>query len=215
MVIASPVAGLRPSRASRRPTDSAKKPGTLSFSPLAAASSSVLCRLRRTASTVFCSRSAWSATAATSSLRVTHISLDRWDVPASSMVDRPCFLEFWVPTRRLMSELSDFRLTLVTLSRLSRATVRPAARVYDRAAVGGVRRASWGCGAAGSAPHWQCGGQGFESPQLHPFHQGFLQLAHFQVDFWLQLWLQFVDPYLCRSTGSRPSDRPPRGRGPA
>jgi hypothetical protein len=25
-----------------------------------------------------------------------------------------------------------------------------------------------GCGAAGSAPHWQCGGQGFESPQLHP-----------------------------------------------
>jgi hypothetical protein len=24
-----------------------------------------------------------------------------------------------------------------------------------------------GCGAAGSAPHWQCGGQGFESPQLH------------------------------------------------
>src|SRR5690348_7308561 len=43
-----------------------------------------------------------------------------------------------------------------------------AARVYDRAAVGRVRRASWGCGAAGSAPHWQCGGQGFESPQLHP-----------------------------------------------
>ena len=28
--------------------------------------------------------------------------------------------------------------------------------------------AAWrGCGAAGSAPHWQCGGQGFESPQLH------------------------------------------------
>jgi hypothetical protein len=28
-----------------------------------------------------------------------------------------------------------------------------------------------GCGAAGSAPHWQCGGQGFESPQLHPIEQ--------------------------------------------
>ena len=28
-----------------------------------------------------------------------------------------------------------------------------------------------GCGAAGSAPHWQCGGQGFESPQLHPREQ--------------------------------------------
>ena len=24
-----------------------------------------------------------------------------------------------------------------------------------------------GCSAAGSAPHWQCGGQGFEPPQLH------------------------------------------------
>ena len=119
MVIVSPVAGLRPSRASRRPTDSAKKPGTLTFSPLAAASSSVLCRPRRTASTVFCSRSAWSATAATSSLRFTHISLDRWDVPASSMVDRPCFLEFRVPTRRIMSEVPDFRLTPVTLSRLA------------------------------------------------------------------------------------------------
>ena len=33
--------------------------------------------------------------------------------------------------------------------------------------------AAWrGCGAAGSAPHWQCGGQGFESPQLHPFSKG-------------------------------------------
>ena len=32
-----------------------------------------------------------------------------------------------------------------------------------------------GCGAAGSAPHWQCGGQGFESPQLHPSEQGFLR----------------------------------------
>ena len=29
-----------------------------------------------------------------------------------------------------------------------------------------------GCGAAGSAPHWQCGGQGFESPQLHPGKSG-------------------------------------------
>jgi hypothetical protein len=28
---------------------------------------------------------------------------------------------------------------------------------------------SGGRGAAGSAPHWQCGGQGFESPRLHPF----------------------------------------------
>src|SRR3712207_6558427 len=25
----------------------------------------------------------------------------------------------------------------------------------------------WGCGAAGSAPAWHAGGQGFESPQLH------------------------------------------------
>jgi hypothetical protein len=28
-----------------------------------------------------------------------------------------------------------------------------------------------GCGAAGSAPHWQCGGQGFESPQLHKINK--------------------------------------------
>ena len=27
--------------------------------------------------------------------------------------------------------------------------------------------AVWGCGAVGSAPDWQSGGQGFESPQLH------------------------------------------------
>ena len=25
----------------------------------------------------------------------------------------------------------------------------------------------WGISAVGSAPHWQCGGQGFESPMLH------------------------------------------------
>ena len=30
----------------------------------------------------------------------------------------------------------------------------------------------WGCGAAGSAQHWQCWGQGFESPQLHPTNMG-------------------------------------------
>ena len=29
------------------------------------------------------------------------------------------------------------------------------------------RGPSRGCGAAGSASHWQCEGQGFESPQLH------------------------------------------------
>ncbi len=71
MVMVWPVAGLRPSRASRRPTLSAKKPGTLTFSPLAAAPSRVDCSARRTASTVFCSRSAASATAVTSSLRFT------------------------------------------------------------------------------------------------------------------------------------------------
>src|SRR6266851_1577199 len=32
--------------------------------------------------------------------------------------------------------------------------------------VGGSR---WGCSAAGSAPPWHGGGQGFESPQLHPY----------------------------------------------
>jgi hypothetical protein len=32
----------------------------------------------------------------------------------------------------------------------------------------GDRVSSGGRGAAGSAPHWQCGGQGFESPRLHP-----------------------------------------------
>jgi len=70
----SPVAGLRPSRASRLPTERAKKPGTLTLSPLATALSRVLCRLRSTASTVFCSRSACSATAVTSSLRFTNVS---------------------------------------------------------------------------------------------------------------------------------------------
>ena len=29
----------------------------------------------------------------------------------------------------------------------------------------------WGCGAAGSAPAWHAGGQGFESPQLHHSHR--------------------------------------------
>jgi hypothetical protein len=31
----------------------------------------------------------------------------------------------------------------------------------------GPERSEWGCGAVGSAPDWQSGGQGFESPQLH------------------------------------------------
>ncbi|KAG4065659.1 hypothetical protein HA402_007359 [Bradysia odoriphaga] len=30
-----------------------------------------------------------------------------------------------------------------------------------------VRRSRWACGAAGSAPAWHAGGQGFESPQVH------------------------------------------------
>jgi hypothetical protein len=34
---------------------------------------------------------------------------------------------------------------------------------------------------------WQCGGQGFESPQLHPSEQGFLCPARFQRSAWLQL----------------------------
>src|SRR5450631_1551594 len=33
-----------------------------------------------------------------------------------------------------------------------------------------VSSAPWGCGAAGSAPRSQRGGQGFESPQLHRYH---------------------------------------------
>ena len=31
----------------------------------------------------------------------------------------------------------------------------------------------WGISAVGSAPHWQCGGQGFESPMLHQKIPGF------------------------------------------
>ena len=31
----------------------------------------------------------------------------------------------------------------------------------------GEQHLTWGCGAAGSAPAWHAGGQGFESPQLH------------------------------------------------
>src|SRR6201999_3163470 len=75
MVIISPVAGLRPSRAARWPTDRAKKPGTLTLSDLATAPSRVVCSARRTASTVFCSSDASSATAATSSLRFTNTPL--------------------------------------------------------------------------------------------------------------------------------------------
>ena len=33
---------------------------------------------------------------------------------------------------------------------------------------------NWGCGAAGSAPAWHAGGQGFKSPQLHQFHLFFI-----------------------------------------
>ena len=32
-----------------------------------------------------------------------------------------------------------------------------------------VLPSKWGCGAAGSAPAWHAGGQGFKSPQLHFF----------------------------------------------
>ena len=62
-------------------------------------------------------------------------------------------------------------------------------------------RVARGCGAAGSAPHWQCGGQGFESPQLHPSEQGFLRLARLQPSAWLQFWLQLVRP-TCQQQGA-------------
>ena len=58
---------------------------------------------------------------------------------------------------------------------------------------------------------WQCGGQGFESPQLHPSEQGFLRHARFRPTPWLQFWLQFACPYL--SAAGRPSGPPLRGPG--
>ena len=54
----------------------------------------------------------------------------------------PCVLD---------SHLGDFWTTLV---RLLRENAKFPATI-------------WGCGAAGSAPAWHAGGQGFESPQLH------------------------------------------------
>jgi hypothetical protein len=53
-----------------------------------------------------------------------------------------------------------------------RATSRtPAVSVVSDSACRGVKvsTAPWGCGAAGSAPRSQRGGQGFESPQLHRY----------------------------------------------
>ena len=43
------------------------------------------------------------------------------------------------------------------------STIRPLVRLCRAESGGPV----WGCGAAGSAPPWHGGGQGFESPQLH------------------------------------------------
>ena len=45
------------------------------------------------------------------------------------------------------------------------------------------RRAARGCGAAGSAPAWHAGGQGFESPQLHPSPQVRRLFTPLQVGF--------------------------------
>ena len=53
-----------------------------------------------------------------------------------------------------------------------RATSRtPAVSVVSDSACRGVKvsTAPWGCGAVGSAPRSQRGGQGFESPQLHRY----------------------------------------------
>jgi hypothetical protein len=55
---------------------------------------------------------------------------------------------------------------------------------------------------------WQCGGQGFESPQLHPYEQGYLRRALSRR----LPWLQFACPYLSavgRPRGPRP---PVQGR---
>ena len=49
-----------------------------------------------------------------------------------------------------------------------------------------------GCGAAGSAPHWQCGGQGFESPQLHPDDQAVPPGESGLSRLWLQLALLYL-----------------------
>ena len=35
----------------------------------------------------------------------------------------------------------------------------------------------WGIGAVGSAPHWQCGGHGFESRMLHHVGVSFMSLT--------------------------------------
>ena len=66
---------------------------------------------------------------------------------------------------------SPAHLAVVNVGRRHAPGVSPAGLVaVTRAVERGFRRArkrSRGCSSAGRAPHWQCGGQGFESPQLH------------------------------------------------
>ena len=72
------------------------------------------------------------------------------------------------PTRRSTEPISRVMSRAPRRVRRSGRRVQPAwAGVYYCAGARAIR-ATWGRGAAGSAPHWQCGGQGFESPRLHP-----------------------------------------------
>lgn len=57
-----------------------------------------------------------------------------------------------------------------------------------------LERMTWACGATGSARHWQCRGQGFESPQVHQFNQGGTAEKPFVPDHGDERFLI----YLCR-----------------
>lgn len=43
--------------------------------------------------------------------------------------------------------------------------------VFDQSSDAANEIAIWGVGAVGSASHWQCEGQGFESPTLHQIQE--------------------------------------------
>ena len=72
-----------------------------------------------------------------------------------------------------LGEVAEHEAGRLRLSTYNPARQLTPIRIAGRslAKIPGVAQGSgqrWGCGAVGSAPAWHAGGQGFESPQLHP-----------------------------------------------
>ena len=98
--------------------------------------------------------------------------MDLLDWPDEPRPDPQGARQLWLGGRRRRPGRTG-RQPLLAARRLQPQRPGPRFRIRPRRwlrfrELSGPRIGRWGCGAAGSAPAWHAGGQGFESPQLHP-----------------------------------------------